>query len=97
MYKKFSNSQPKGPVKKLFHRPRRKYCRFCVEKVPVNDWKDVKMLKKYISESFKVIPRSRTGTCSKHQKILVRAIKQARIMALLPFTVQQLQENVVGE
>ena len=96
MRKQFSNTQ-KNNAKKLFHRPRRKYCKFCLDKVEDCDWKDVKMLKKHISESFKIIPRSKTGTCAKHQNYLVQAIKRARVMSLLPFTVQQLQENTVGE
>jgi small subunit ribosomal protein S18 len=80
-------------MKKLFHRPRRKYCRFCVDSKIIPDWKDVKLLRKFISEAVKLIPRKKTGTCAKHQKILTKEVKRARIMALLPYTVHHLREE----
>lgn len=64
--------------------PRRKVCRFCVDKSLVN-YKDVRTLCYYISEHGKILPRRMTGTCAKHQRILAREIKKARIMALLPY------------
>ena len=50
------------------------------------DYKDVELLKRYISEKGKILPRRVTGTCAKHQRTLTVAIKRARIMGLLPFT-----------
>ena len=50
------------------------------------NYKNVALLKKYVSTRGRILPRERTGVCAKNQKILVREIKRARYMALLPFT-----------
>jgi small subunit ribosomal protein S18 len=60
-------------------------CRFCESKEIYIDYKDEKRLLKFISEQGKIIPKRITGTCAKHQRQLVRAIKRARHLALLPF------------
>lgn len=74
------------PVKKSYKKlPRRKVCVFCQEKVEVIDYKDVNCLKKFVTESGKMLPRRMSGTCAKHQRELSKAIKRARIAALLPF------------
>ncbi|MCL2061389.1 MAG: 30S ribosomal protein S18 [Firmicutes bacterium] len=65
--------------------PKRKVCVFCVEKPEFIDYKDVSKLKRYITEKGKIIPRRTSGTCAKHQRELAMAIKNARVMALLPF------------
>ncbi|MBE7087945.1 MAG: 30S ribosomal protein S18 [Clostridiales bacterium] len=73
-------------VKKSYKKvPRKKVCVFCQDKVVVIDYKDVNRLKKFITESGKMLPRRMTGTCAKHQRELSVAIKRARIAALLPF------------
>ncbi len=73
-------------VKKSFKRaPRRKVCVFCQEKVEVIDYKDVNRLKKFVTESGKILPRRMSGTCAKHQRELSTAIKRARVASLLPF------------
>jgi small subunit ribosomal protein S18 len=73
-------------VKKSFKKlPRRKVCVFCQEKVTSIDYKDVARLKKFVSESGKMVPRRMSGTCAKHQRELSTAIKRARVAALLPF------------
>jgi small subunit ribosomal protein S18 len=69
--------------------PRKKVCRFCAEKIEYIDYKDIKRLRNLITERAKIIPRRITGTCSKHQRQLTRAIKRARNIALLPFTVDR--------
>ena len=73
-----------------FNRKRRKrrpkVCHFCVGKIDHVDYKEVDKLKKYVTERGKIVPRRVTGTCAKHQRQLTRAIKRARIIALLPFT-----------
>ena len=69
-------------------RRRKKVCYFCANHVDYIDYKDVELLKRYISEKGKILPRRVTGTCAKHQRALTVAIKRARIMGLLPFTVQ---------
>jgi small subunit ribosomal protein S18 len=64
---------------------RRKVCGFCVDKIRIADYKDVKRLQRYVSDRGKILPRRRTGTCARHQRSLTTAIKRARHMALLPF------------
>ncbi len=65
--------------------PTRKVCPFCASKVETIDYKDAEKLRTFISDRRKIVPRRRTGTCSKHQRILTIAIKRARHLALLPY------------
>ena len=74
------------PVRKNYKKSsRKKVCVFCQEKVEVIDYKDVARLKKFITEGGKIVPRRMSGTCAKHQRELSKAIKRARVAALLPF------------
>jgi small subunit ribosomal protein S18 len=66
---------------------RRKVCRFCVEPTLVPDYKDPQLLKYFITERGKIIPRRISGNCAKHQRQVALAIKRARMVALIPFTV----------
>ena len=68
-------------------RPRRKVCDFCSNKVEFIDYQDVNRLRRYISDRGKISPRRMLGTCAKHQRQLAEAIKRARAIALLPYTV----------
>ena len=78
--------EEKTAVKKSFKKmPRKKVCAFCQEKIDEIDYKDIKRLKKYVSEGGKILPRRMSGTCAAHQRLLATAIKRARIAALLPF------------
>jgi small subunit ribosomal protein S18 len=65
---------------------RRKYCRFTVEGITEIDYKDLGLLKQYVSESGKIVPSRITGTSAKYQRQLASAIKRARFLALMPFT-----------
>ncbi|MFP3019119.1 MAG: 30S ribosomal protein S18 [Arsenophonus sp.] len=65
---------------------RRKFCRFTVEGVQEIDYKDIAMLKNYITESGKIVPGRITGTSAKYQRQLSSAIKRARYLSLLPYT-----------
>lgn len=67
---------------------RRKYCRFSAEGISEIDYKDLNLLKAYVSESGKIVPSRITGTSAKYQRQLSSAIKTARYLALLPFTDQ---------
>ena len=67
--------------------PRRKYCQFCKDQVDYVDYKDTQMLRKYVTDRGKIKPRRVTGACTQHQKDIALAIKRAREMALLPYTV----------
>ena len=64
---------------------RRKVCRFCLDKVDIIDFKDVRLLQNYIPERGKVLPRRISGSCAPHQRMLAEAIKRARNIALLPY------------
>lgn len=65
-------------------RGRRKVCRFCADKTPI-DYKDVRTLGNFVTERGKMIPSRITGNCSRHQRELTVSIKRARNVALLPF------------
>nr|WP_201764464.1 30S ribosomal protein S18 [Thermacetogenium phaeum] len=67
---------------------KKKVCSFCVERVDTIDYKDVYRLRKYITERGKILPRRISGNCAYHQRRLTTAIKRARNVALLPFTVE---------
>jgi small subunit ribosomal protein S18 len=63
---------------------KKKVCKFCTQKLKI-DYKDADVLRRFITERGKILPRRITGTCAKHQRALALAIKRARIIALLPF------------
>ena len=65
----------------------RRVCVFCENKDQNINYKEVKILKKFITEQGKIIPGHVTGVCSKHQRHLGKAIKQARNIALLPYSI----------
>ncbi len=64
---------------------RKKVCQFCADKTETIDYKDVEKLKKYVTERGKILPKRITGTCAIHQREVTKAIKRARIVALLPY------------
>jgi small subunit ribosomal protein S18 len=78
----------KAKKKGMFQR--RKVCRFCADKTVVLDYKDVKTLRLFISETGKMTPRRISGTCAKHQRKLAGCIKRARHIALLPYAASQM-------
>jgi small subunit ribosomal protein S18 len=85
------SSGPRGPRPgggpggrgKFFRR--KKVCKFCTEKIDAIPYRDVRLLQGFVAERGKIVPRRLTGVCTKHQRRLTRAIKQARNIALLPF------------
>lgn len=68
-------------------RPRRKVCSFSVDKIEYIDYKDINRLRRFVNERGKILPRRMSGNCAKHQRQLSEAIKRARAIALLPYTV----------
>lgn len=64
---------------------RKKVCKFCEEKIAHVDYKDVNLLRNFVPERGRILPKRISGTCSFHQRRLKRAVKRARILALLPF------------
>jgi len=69
--------------KKFFYR--KKVCRLCENKIDSVDYKDMRLLRNFITERGKIIPRRISGNCAPHQRILTEAIKRARNIALIPF------------
>lgn len=67
---------------------RKKYCRFTAEGITEIDYKDIDILKSFITETGKIVPSRITGTKAKYQRQLATAIKRARFLALLPFSDQ---------
>ena len=76
---------PAGYVKK----PKRKVCIFCKDKIDFLDYKDLQTIRRFLSEKGKIKPRLVTGNCTQHQKIVAKAVKNAREMALVPYTSRQ--------
>lgn len=72
---------------------RRKVCPFCVNKVKTIDYKDVPLLRRFISDRGRMEPRRKTGVCAKHQRVLSVALKRARYIALLPYTAEHVRES----
>ena len=80
----------RGVLKKKRRKKRqiRKVCRLTVDRVVYIDYKDVGLLRHYVTERGRIIPRRITGATAKHQRMLTRAIKLARHIALLPYAAE---------
>ncbi len=79
------DAKSRGRAKKKYLFRRRKFCKFCDEKVEVIDYKDVRLLQSFTPERGKILPRRISGACAIHQRRLMLAIKRARHVALLPY------------
>jgi small subunit ribosomal protein S18 len=77
-----TNTRRRQPANAM---PRRRNCHFCRDKVEEVDYKNIAMLRRYISEKGKIRSRRITGTCRRHQVQVAAAVKRAREMALLPY------------
>lgn len=82
MAKKNRSSSPPKPVR----RGRKRYCQFCADKVDYIDYKEIALLRKFVSDRGKIRARRVTGNCSQHQRRVATAVKNAREMALLPYS-----------
>lgn len=85
MARMMSRVKTRARKKKKKTLSRNKVCRLTVDRVVYIDYKDVGMLKHYVTERGKIIPRRITGATARHQRMLTRAIKMARQIALLPY------------
>ena len=79
-----SEATQAGGERRFFAKP--KNCQFCADKTLTIDYKKVDLLRRYITEDGKIRPRRQTGACAKHQRVVAAAVKQARHIALIPFT-----------
>jgi small subunit ribosomal protein S18 len=77
-----------APMRRRPMRRRKKVCVFCADPNQVIDYKDANLVRKYISERGKILPRRITGNCAKHQRALTVAVKRARQIALIPYVVE---------
>ncbi|MBS0003164.1 MAG: 30S ribosomal protein S18 [Thioalkalivibrio sp.] len=68
---------------------RRKYCRFTAEGIEYIDYKDLNLIRNFITETGKIVPSRVTGTSARYQRQLATAVKRARFLALLPYTDNQ--------
>ncbi len=75
-------------MKKQTDKQQRRQCTFCLSNTSIIDYKDTELLRQFVNAQFKIKPRRRTGTCATCQRRLTRAVKYARLMALLPFTLR---------
>jgi small subunit ribosomal protein S18 len=82
-----SKSSTKIPIRK---RPaqlgvRKKFCRFCADKVKSIDYKDIRRLESFVTERGKIVSSRFSGNCAKHQRRIAEAIKKARFLSLVPY------------
>jgi len=81
------------------HRGRRfiarpKICQFCADKNSKIDYKQIDLMRRFVTEEGKIRPRRQTGTCARHQRALATAIKRARHLALIPYTSERYEDVV---
>jgi small subunit ribosomal protein S18 len=70
---------------------RRRICQFCVDKIDKIDYKDINLLRRFVSDTGQIESRRRTGTCARHQRRVTQAVKRARYLALLPYTAEHIR------
>ena len=80
-----------GGERRFFAKP--KFCQFCADKTLRIDYKKTDLLRKYVTEDGSIRPRRQTGACARHQRAVAAAVKQARHIALLPFTGRPVDEG----
>ncbi len=76
----------RGSKAPVVRRGKKKYCQFCADQQDYVDYKDIALLRKFMSDRGKIRARRVTGNCSQHQRLVATAVKNAREMALLPYT-----------
>ena len=89
-YKK-TYTRRSGGGSRFYSKP--KFCQFCADKTVTIDYKNVDLLRKYITEEGTIRPRRQTGACAKHQRVVAAAVKQARHIALLPYTGKRVEDT----
>lgn len=92
MSEEMHNEQDHRGPRRFVARP--KVCQFCSDKTVKIDYKNIDLLRRFVTEEGRIRPRRQTGTCAKHQRAVALAVKRARQIALLPFTSEPYQEIV---
>jgi small subunit ribosomal protein S18 len=85
------SERPARPVRRFTGR--RKVCRFCADHMRGVDYKDIGRLRIYVSDRGKIEPRRKTGACQRHQRLVATAVKRARHLALLPYTLEHVRKT----
>lgn len=80
-----------GGERRFFSKP--KFCQFCADKTLTIDYKKIDLLRKYVTEEGTIRPRRQTGACARHQRAVAAAVKQARHVALLPFSNRSVEDT----
>jgi small subunit ribosomal protein S18 len=88
----FSENERFSGTRRYVAKP--KICQFCADKSIEIDYKQVDMLRRFVTEDGRIRPRRQTGTCARHQRSLAVAVKRARHIALLPFTGERWSEAI---
>jgi small subunit ribosomal protein S18 len=81
-----SDRKGKGQQAKPLRKMKKRHCQFCADKTDYVDYKDVALLRKFVSDRGKIRARRVTGNCTRHQRRVATAVKNAREMALLPYS-----------
>jgi small subunit ribosomal protein S18 len=80
-----ARQKPRSPAKPI-KKGKKKYCQFCADKTDYIDYKDIALLRKFVSDRGKIRARRVTGNCAQHQRRVATAVKNAREMAILPYS-----------
>jgi len=75
-------------LRKRTRKPKKRVCSFCVDKAVAIEYKETDKLRRFITERGKILPRRISGNCAKHQRLMTEAVKRARNIALLPYTIE---------
>ena len=75
-------------MRKRTRKPKKRVCNFCVDKAVAVEYKEIDKLRRFITERGKILPRRISGNCAKHQRLMTEAVKRARNIALLPYTIE---------
>jgi small subunit ribosomal protein S18 len=75
-------------LRKRTRKPKKRVCNFCVDKAVAIEYKETDKLRRFITERGKILPRRISGNCAKHQRLMTEAVKRARNIALLPYTIE---------
>jgi small subunit ribosomal protein S18 len=86
-----SRTTTNRPRYRRSYQPKRKVCAFCADKTKTITWKEPDGLRRFVDEGGYIRSRRKTGTCARHQRRLAVAVKRARHMALLPFTLEHVR------
>lgn len=85
------DTEQTGGGRRFIARP--KICQFCADKNQTIDYKQIDLLRRFVSDDGKIRPRRQTGTCARHQRLLANSVKHARQIALLPFVGDQWSDS----